>query len=207
MRITKIEQQIKNIKRYNIYIDGEYRFSVDGDILQELCLSEGMELNEAEFNKTLEIIQYKGALRAALYMLARASKTEKEIERRLCDKQHDSKAIKKVLKYLKEIGYVNDEGYAESFIRAVKDTTGISRRVIYQKLISKGIDKEIINQKLDEADIDDYESAAIAARKKAPQLKGSSKEKKIKLLNFLYRKGFGIDACKKAAEELGFDDD
>ncbi|MGI6586887.1 MAG: hypothetical protein GX301_04345 [Gracilibacteraceae bacterium] len=207
MRITKIEQQIKNIKRYNIYIDGEYRFSVESDILQELCLSEGMELNETEFNKTLETIQYKGALRAALYMLARASKTEKEIERRLCEKQHDSKAIKRAVQYLKKIGYINDESYAESYIRAIKGTTGASRRSIYQKLFSKGIDKEIIKQKLDEAEMDDYESAAIAARKKAPYLKGSSREKRIKLLNFLYRKGFGIDACIKAAEELGFDED
>ena len=94
MRITGIEQQKKNTKRYNIYIDGEYRCSVEDDILQELNLSKDMELNELEFNHTLEIIQYKGALRAALYMLARAPKTEMEIEKSLSDKQHDPKAIK-----------------------------------------------------------------------------------------------------------------
>ncbi|HQQ45375.1 MAG TPA: regulatory protein RecX, partial [Bacillota bacterium] len=109
MRITGIEQQKKNTKRYNIYIDGEYKCTIEDNILQELNLSKGMELNEIEFNNTLEIIQYKGALRAALFMLARAPKTEMEIEKGLSDKQHAPKAIKKVLEYLKEIGYINDE--------------------------------------------------------------------------------------------------
>lgn len=202
MRITGIEQQKKNTKRYNIYIDGEYRCSVEDDILQELNLSKDMELNEIEFNNTLETIQYKGALRAALYMLARAPKTEMEIEKRLSDKQHAPKAIKKVLEYLKEIGYINDESYTESYIRSIKDTAGTSRRSIYQKLAAKGVDKEIIQQELDKAEIDDYASAMSAAKKKIASLKGSRREKKLKLLNYLYRKGFGIDACKRAAEEL-----
>ena len=202
MRITGIEQQKKNTKRYNIYIDGEYRCSVEDDILQELNLSEGMELNEIEFNNTLEIIQYKGALRVALFMLARAPKTEMEIEKSLSDKQHDPKAIKKVLEYLKEIGYIKDESYTESYIRSIKDTAGTSRRSIYQKLAAKGVDKEIIQQEIDKAEIDDYASALSAAKKKIASLKGSRREKKLKLLNYLYRKGFGIDACKRAAEEL-----
>lgn len=207
MRITKIEQQKKNIKRYNVYIDGEYRCSVENDILHELGLSEEMELNELEFNKTMEIIQYKGALRAALYILARAPKTELEIEKRLIDKQHAPRAIKQAIIYLKEIGYINDESYAESYIRSIKDVTGISRRSIYQKLANKGIDKEIIQQKLDESDIDDYASAIKAAKKKVLTLKGNSREKKSKLLNFLYRKGFGIDVCKRTAEALDLEED
>ncbi|MDD3704446.1 MAG: RecX family transcriptional regulator [Clostridiaceae bacterium] len=207
MRITGIEQQKKNIKRYNIYIDGEYRCSVDSDILQELGLSEEMELDETEFNKTMEIIQYKGALRAALYILARTPKTESDIEKRLIEKQHPSKAIQQVMEYLKEIGYINDESYVESYIRSIKDITGTSRRSILQKLVNKGVDKEIIQQKLDEADIDDYESAIKAAKKKVSNLKGSRKEKKLKLLSYLYRKGFEIDACKRAAETLDLEGD
>lgn len=207
MRITGIEQQKKNIERYNIYIDGEYRCSVDSDILQELGLSEEMELDETEFNKTMEIIQYKGALRAALYILARTPKTESDIEKRLIEKQHPWKAIQQVMEYLKEIGYINDESYAESYIRSIKDITGTSRRSILQRLVNKGVDKEIIQQKLDEADIDDYESAIKAAKKKISSLKGNSKEKKLKLLNYLYRKGFAVDACKRAAETLDLEED
>jgi regulatory protein len=109
MKITGIEEQKKNNKRCSIYIDGEYLCSAERDLVEELGLSEGMELSEEEFNRTLERIQYKGALRAALYMLARTSKTEMELEKRLKYKQHPPKAIIHALEYLKELGYINDE--------------------------------------------------------------------------------------------------
>lgn len=202
MIITKIEEQQKNKKRCSIFIDGEYHSSIDKDILGELSLSEGMELNSDEFNQKLEIIQYKSALRAALYMLARSAKTENEIKKKLKEKQHSEKAINQALEYLRGIGYINDESYTESFIKNMMDTSGTSSRSLYYKLISKGVDKEVIQDKLEEAEINDYASALKAAQKKAAGLKGDKWEKASKLLNFLYRKGFGMEVCRKVLSEL-----
>ncbi|MHB1391849.1 MAG: regulatory protein RecX [Clostridia bacterium] len=202
MKITKIEDQKKNNKRCNIYIDGEYHSAIDKEILEELKLSEGTELKEDEFNQKLEIIQYKSALRAALYILARSSKTEKEIKRRLKEKQHTEKAIGLALKYLKQIGYVNDESYTESFIRSSKDVSGTSKRTLYYKLANKGVDKVVIQQKLEEAEIDDYASAMKAAEKKAASIKGDTRERASKLLSFLYRKGYSMDVCRRVIADF-----
>lgn len=206
MIITKINEQKNNSKRCCIYIDSEYYCSIDRDILEELNLCEGMELNEDEFSQILERLQYKSALKAAFYILTRASKTEKELEKKLREKQHNEIAIRQVLKYLKEIGYVNDESYTESFIRSMKDVTGTSKKNLYYKLAGKGIDKEVIQQKLEEAEIDDYASALKTAQKKISSLKGDRREKASKLLSYLYRKGFGIETCKKLIEELDLED-
>ncbi len=206
MRITKIEDQKKNNKRCNIYIDGEYHSSIDKEILEELKLCEGTELNADEFNQKLEIIQYKSALRAALYILTRSSKTEKEIKKRLKEKQHPEKAISLVLEYLREIGYVNDESFTESFIRSAKDTTGTSKRTLYYKLANKGVDNEIIQQKLEEAEIDDYASALKAAQKKAASIKGDKRERASKLLSFLYRKGYSMDVCRRVITDLDLEE-
>ena len=206
MIITKIEEQKKNNKRFNLYIDGEYHSSIDKDILYELSFCEGMELNPDEFNQKLEIIQYKSALRAALYILARSSKTENEIKKKLKEKQHPEKAIRQVLEYLRGIGYVNDESYTESFIRSMGDTVGTSSRTLYYKLASKGVDSEIIQNKLEEAEINDYASALKAAQKKAAGLKGDKREMTSKLLNFLYRKGFTMEVCRKVLAELDLEE-
>ncbi|MDD4504727.1 MAG: RecX family transcriptional regulator, partial [Clostridiaceae bacterium] len=206
MKITGIEEQKKNSKRYNIYIDNEYYCSIDKDILEELHFYEEMEFNENEFSKILERVQYKSALKAALYILTHASKTERELEKKLMDKQHSERAIRQVLEYLREIGYVNDESYTESFIRSMRDVTGISRKSLYYKLAGKGIDKVIIQQKLDEAEIDDYTSALKAAKKKVVNLKGNKREKSSKLFSFLCRKGYGIEICRKLIEELELED-
>ncbi|HYF82957.1 MAG TPA: RecX family transcriptional regulator [Clostridia bacterium] len=206
MKITKIEVQKKNSNRCSIYIDGEYHSSIDKDIQEELKLREGMELNEDEFNQKLEIIQNKSALRAALYIVARASKTESEIRKRLKEKQHNEKAISLALEYLREVGYINDESYTESFIRSSKDVTGTSKRTLYYKLANKGVDSEVIQQKLEEADIDDYASAMKAAQKKAASIKGDKRERASKLLSYLYRKGYGVDVCKKIIDTLDLEE-
>jgi regulatory protein len=205
MKITKIEEQ-KNKKRLNIYVDGEYHSSVDKDILEEMSFYEGMDLNLDEFNQKLETIQYKSALRAALYMLTHSSKTENEIEKKLKEKQHSDNAIRKVLEYLKGIGYINDESYTESFIRSMSDVTGTSSRNLYYKLVSKGVDKDIIERKLEESEIDDYASALKAAEKKVAGLKGDKREKVSKLLNFLYRKGFGMEVCRRVLAALDLEE-
>lgn len=206
MKITKIEEQKKNKKRCSIFIDDEYHCSVDKDILEELKFHEGMELSADELNEKLEIIQYKSALRAAFYILARSSKTEYEIEKKLKEKQHPEKAIRKVLEYLKEIRYINDESYTESFIKSMRLTAGTSKKSLYYKLAGKGVDSDVIKQKLDDAEIDDYESALKAAIKKAAGIKGDKREKASKLMSFLYRKGFTMEVCMKVIAELDLEE-
>lgn len=202
MKITKIEEQKRNKNKCSIYVDGEYHSTVEKELLDELGLFAGSELNPDVFHQKLAIIQYKSALRAALQMLTRSSLTEKEIIMRLKRKNYNEEAISSVLDYLKDAGYVNDERYIESFIKSSKEVPGASRRSIYCKLAGKGVDRCIIQQKLEEAEIDDYKSALKAAQKKLPALKGDNKEKATKLLGFLYRKGFGIEVCRKVVEEL-----
>jgi regulatory protein len=206
MKITGIEEQKKNSKRCSIYIDGEYNFSIDKEILEELNFYVGMELNPDVFNQKLAIIDYKSALRTALYLLMRSSKTENELRKRLKEKQHSENTINAVLEYLKEIGYINDESYAESYIKSVRESAGTSKRSLYYKLAGKGVDSEVIRQKLEEAEIDDFAPAMKAAEKKAAGLKGDKRQKAAKLLNFLYRKGYGMEVCRKVIEELDLDE-
>ncbi len=207
MRITKIEEQKKNNSRYNLYLDGEFYSSIDKEILEEMGFFEGMELRENELEEKMEIIQYKSALRTSFHILARASKTELELKRKLKEKKYPEKAISQVLDYLRSIGYIDDSSYAESFIGSMKSSHGTSSRSLYYKLAGKGIDSDVIEQKLQDAEIDDYASALNAARKKLPSLKGDEREKTSKLLGFLFRKGFGMDICRRVIEELKLDEE
>lgn len=207
MRITKIEEQNKNKSKYNLYLDGEFYSSIDKEILEEMSFFEGMELRENELEEKMEIIQYKSALRTSFHILARASKTELELRRKLKEKRYTEKTISQVLDYLRSIGYIDDSSYAESFIGSMKSGNGTSSRSLYYKLAGKGIDSEVIEQKLQDAEIDDYASALNAAQKKLPALKGDKREKTSKLLGFLFRKGFGADVCRRVIEELQLEEE
>jgi SOS response regulatory protein OraA/RecX len=82
-----------------------------------------------------------------------------------------------------------------------------SRRSLFYKLAGKGIDKAVIEQKLDEAEIDDFASAVNAAEKKLGSLKGAKKEKTAKLFSFLYRKGFDIELCRRVMDKLDLEEE
>jgi len=207
MIITKLEEQKRNKNKFNLYIDGEYHSSIDREVLEEMNFAEGMELEQDEFNEKMEIIQYKSALRTSFHILARSSKTEAELRRKLKEKRYPEKSIEQVLDYLESIGYINDGDYAESFIGMMKNTAGTSSRSLYYKLTGKGIDSAVIEQKLEEAEIDDYASALSAARKKLPALKGDKRDQASRLLGFLYRKGFGMEICRRVIEELGLEEE
>lgn len=207
MLITKVIEQKKNKKRCSIFVDGEYYCSVDKDVLNEINLREGMNFGEKEFNNIIDIMNYKSALKSALSMLVRAPRTKNELARKLRQKQYPEASINKVIEYLHSIGYINDEEYAESLIRNLKGSKGCSKKTIYYKLIQKGIDGDIIKQKLSEANIDDFNAAFQAAVNKAASVKGSSKEKMAKIYAFLMRKGFDTDTCSKVISEIQLPED
>lgn len=202
MLISKVAEQKKNKKRFSIYVDGEYYCSVDKDVLDEINIREGMNFEEKEFSNIIDKMNYKSALKSALSILVRAPRTENELARKLRQKQYPEAAINKVIEYLCSIGYINDEEYAESLIRSLKSNKGCSKRTIYYKLIQKGIDSDIINQKLGEVSFDEFAAAFQAAAKKVTSIKGSSREKMAKTYTFLMRKGFDTDTCSKVISEL-----
>ena len=53
-RISNIEIQKNNKKRYNIYVDNEYAFSVSEDVLIKESLQKGLDIDD---NKLSNIIQ------------------------------------------------------------------------------------------------------------------------------------------------------
>ena len=61
---------------------------------------------------------------------------------------------------LKEYGVINDQMYAESYIRSNKNFSKMKMR---QKLYSFGVKKDLIEESIDE--LDDYESCLMNAKK------------------------------------------
>lgn len=207
MVITKIEEQKKNKKRCSVFLDGEYYCSIDREILKEVNIYEGMSIDEYEFNSKMEIINYKSALKSALSMLVRAPRTESELVSKLRQKDYPESAIEKVVEYLKGAGYINDEAYAESMIRGLKDNKGCSRRSLYSKLSQKGIKGDIIQQKLEDGAVDEFDTALKAALQKLHNLKGDKRDKFTKLYAFLFRKGYGSEVARRVISELNLEAD
>ncbi|MDF2520067.1 MAG: recX [Clostridia bacterium] len=203
MRITDITQQKKNKDFFNIFVDGEYYCSLDDESIYNMKLKIGTEVDAELLTKTAAHSAYKKALNYSLTLLGRYSKTEKELARKLKEKEYDSETIDKVINKLKELGYINDEMYVEAFIRSKKSGgSTVNKKVLYNKLMQKGIAREIVEKCLNSEEIDEYDIAMKAAQKKLKNLKGTEREKKSKLYAYLYGKGFEYDTCSKVVNNI-----
>lgn len=98
----------------------------------------------------------------------------------------------KILDYLLDNRFVNDERYAKAFVRGKVNQSGWGINKIRFHLIQKGIDKDIIDEALGQTDEEAYRQRLIEILKtKAKTVKAASDyEKKRKLAAYAMQKGF-----------------
>ena len=131
-------------------------------------------------------MDYETAKEKAVRYLVLALRTEEEVKNKLRKLNVEEEIIVQVTEYLKSIGYINDEKYVEAYIRQCINIPKYSKYEIRMKLIQKGINKEILSEKLEELDNCDYENKLIDKL-----LKGKLKNMEpLKQKAYLYRRGF-----------------
>ena len=98
----------------------------------------------------------------------------------------------KILDYLLDNRFVNDERYANAFVRGKVNQSGWGINKIRFHLIQKGINKDIIDEALGQTDEEVYRQRLIEILKtKAKTIKAASDfEKKRKLAAYAMQKGF-----------------
>ena len=98
----------------------------------------------------------------------------------------------KILDYLLDNRFVNDERFAKSFVRGKINQSGWGVNKIRFHLIQKGIDKDIIDEALGQTDNEVYRQRLIDILKtKSKTIKANSDfEKKRKLAAYAMQKGF-----------------
>lgn len=203
MIITSITPQKRNKLFYNIHIDHEYFCSLDDETIYYMKLKEGMEVDTELLMEASKKSSYKKALNYTLNILSKSSKTKQELIKKMTEKEYNEDTIAAVIAKVNDLGYINDKQYIENFIRNKADTSqGLNKRTLQNKMIQKGLDKELIQQSLENSDIDEYQNAVQIAEKKLRNLKGNEREKKSKLYAYLINKGFDYEVCSKVINNV-----
>ncbi|WKV09070.1 RecX family transcriptional regulator [Thermoanaerobacterium sp. CMT5567-10] len=119
-------------------------------------------------------------------------RTKKELIDKLKLIGYDDSIINNVLEKLIQQRYIDDEYYTELYIKEKKERL-YSKYRIYNELYRKGIDPSIIASKLDKLYEDEIDTI-----KKLIIKKRISTNDKLKIKNYLFRKGFMIEDINKA---------
>jgi regulatory protein len=154
-----------------------------------------LENKSASFNKA----------RAYAYLLLKfRPRSSKEISQRLKRKKIDPKAIKEVIFYLEEKGFLNDREFAKAWIEArIKRGFGLKR--IRRELGLKGIDKEVLDAQIQKIKQHYCEKDTLEqlAEQRWRKLSGVAPQKaKQRLFGYLARRGFPAELIIEAVGNL-----
>ena len=154
MIITATEERKKSLTA--LYIDGEYAVSVDTMTFLSTGKKVGSEITDEELYDLIETSKYNRAKEKALYLIEYRSRTKKELFDKLVVLFGEN-ASERAIGRLEELGLINDESYAREYAEVLLNRKGFSRQRAEFELMKKGIDKDIIEEILDELEPDPVE--------------------------------------------------
>ncbi len=156
LKVTSVEPQKKNPKRFNVCLDGEFAFGADEDlvvnrrlVVGKIIAPEDMEkiLFEAEVGKLMEKMYRWFSLRQHSEKEVRDYFRVKNAELRMKKEEERSQVvIDVVIEALKKKGLLNDLEFAKAWVEARRKSKQKGIRAIKAELFQKGIDKEIIEE-------------------------------------------------------------
>jgi len=135
---------------------------------------------------------FQKAKNYAFLLLKFRLRSEKELCQRLEKKKYSTEIIEKTVSFLKEKGFIDDKYFAKSWIESrVKKPLGIRR--LKQELLIKGVDNEIIDNRIKELreNYSEEEVVIRIAKNRLNKLKGCDPLKARKrIYAYLLRRGF-----------------
>lgn len=205
MKVTDFSVQKNNEEKMNIFVDGEYRFSVSMDAFLNFGIRKGIEITEEEIKEIIEADSAKLAYLQILTTLKYGMKTEKEISDKLRSKGYSEGAIISAIAKAKEYNYINDDYYIECYMRSKAIPSKWGEQKIISNLYQKGIEVNVIKDKLQEmySEDDKYNNAYSLAQRKLTTIKEEDINKKKQKINaFLLGRGYKYDVISKVINEL-----
>lgn len=209
MKVTKLSSQKKDSSRVNIYIDEEFFCGISLDSVAKFNLYVGAELDETELGKILKNELLNRFFQRAMSYISRSVKTEFQLRRYLKDlsikkknvwyseieKDELERIFNEVISKLTKYGYIDDGVFAEQFILSRIKNKPRGKMVLISELISKGVNKDIATEKVDELVEDEYDMLRKIYEKKFGSEKISLRDRKK--IDFLMRKGFNWDLIER----------
>ncbi len=217
-KITSVEPQktlrLRSGRRFNIYLDGQFAFGADEDLVVERRLVVGKLLDTSDVEKLLFEVEV-GKLMERMYRLwnirARSEKEARDylrnlsFKRKLKGQEEISPMVIESLKdKLKKKGMLSDEQFAKMWVEARRKSKQKGKIALKSELYQKGIDRELIDKVLEEGSTPESEEqlAKQALEKKMKSWKNLPPlEFRKKAYEFLLRRGFEYELVKSVVEK------
>ncbi len=196
--VTTLEIQKRNKERVNVYLDGEYAFSLD--IMAAAKLHKGQTLSETEVDALQTQGEVSKAVDKAVRFLAYRPRSLAEVRRNLAGKKTPEPVIDAAIERLMRLGYLDDKAFARFWVENRNTFKPLSPRALRYELRQKGVAQADIDAAL--ADLDSHETAYRAVESQLRRHRQKSRDEfRHKISAFLQRRGFSYGTIHEVVEQ------
>lgn len=199
MIISSIEPRKKGLSA--LFIDGEFAMKLDTEVLLAYRFDVGREIDDEELHEAVNASNLKRCKDKAMWLLSFRDHSRKELLDKL-KKDYPEDVAEQAAARCEELGLINDESYARRYAADLFNLKGLSQKGVRQKLMLKGIDRDLIDGILDEFDIDESEQIRALIERKYARALGDEKGRR-RATNALVRMGYAYQDIKSAMREFG----
>lgn len=194
--------------KIHIYIDGEYRLTVDEIFWFSCGYISGDEIDEEELTAFEEAAGSRRAFNSALNSLDYRDHSEKEIRAKLMRK-HGAEYVDEAVEKLIELDLINDRRYAENYARELFEHKKFGKIRIKSELIAKGIASDIasetVNSLFEDEEPDNIQRIVDIIEKKYYNRMNDEVGRK-KVFSALQRMGYTFSDIREAMREFSDDE-
>ena len=157
--------------------------------VRKLGLEEQTVISREKYDEIIYEILGTRAKKRAMFLLERMDRTEHQLRDKLMQNGYPAVCVDLAIDYVKKYHYIDDLRYATNYISYQQKRK--SRQKLKIDLLTKGIDKNVIEQALDEAfDSDEQIKIRQLLEKKHYDPMECDRKEKQKTYQYLMRRGF-----------------
>lgn len=193
MTISKIEEISKY--RSKIYIDDRFAFILYPQDIRKYKIAVDVDISEDTYNSIINEIVLRRCKNRAINYIESRERTEYEIRNKLKTLYYTEEVIDRVIAFLEEYHYVDDERYARQFVDTYSNRKSKAR--LRQDLMLKGVDKEIIQYTLEETAVDEEAVLRELVDRKLFHIDKLDDNMYRRTVNFFMRRGYNYQLISK----------
>jgi regulatory protein len=139
-----------------------------------------------------------------LRLLADSARPRAGLAQKLTQRGISAPVIERVLDRFTEVGLIDDQAYAEAYVRTKHQERALSRRALTAELRRKGLDDTVVATAAEAVDPDAEETAAtrLVAKRAPAALAAGPDAARRRLLALLDRRGYPADLSIRVVESV-----
>lgn len=196
----KLTYKPGKLHKIHIFIDDEYRLTVDDKYWFSERWHNLKEIDDEELAALEEAVSFRRAFNSALDLLSRRDHTKKELLQKLRQK-YPTEACEAAIEKAADLGFVDETRFAENYAHELYEHKHFGLRRIRTELLQKGIDRETAEIALEGLDKAAENRIILLLRGKYRDALSGDEKARRRAMNGLMRLGYSYGEIREALRE------